>query len=111
MTNKVMINKGKDLEGEEKEAARAETEREEEKETGRKGCSTTRWKRDGWQFTQRGALLPKSGQEGSLLRAIPHFLNKGHMVFFETVARRGQLEERKSFRIADVKRILRLNKR
>lgn len=33
LTNKVMINKGKDLEGEEKEAARAETEREEEKET------------------------------------------------------------------------------
>lgn len=33
LTNKVMINKGKDLEGEAKEAARAETEREEEKET------------------------------------------------------------------------------
>ena len=32
LTNKVMINKGKDLEGEAKEAARAETEREEEKE-------------------------------------------------------------------------------
>lgn len=32
LTNKVMLNKGKELEGEEKEAARAETEREEEKE-------------------------------------------------------------------------------
>lgn len=32
LTNKVMINKGKELEREEKEAARAETEGEEEKE-------------------------------------------------------------------------------
>lgn len=69
LTNKVMINKGKELEREEKEAARAETEGEEEKEVVLERLERMLYNQmeKGWMagYTERCSPTKEGGRRGA----------------------------------------------
>lgn len=69
LTNKVMINKGKELQREEKEAGRAETEREKEKEMVLERLERLLYNQmeKGWMsvYTKRCSPVKEGGRRGA----------------------------------------------